>query len=72
MTVAGLLKALADEVVRGHANYEVDVSILATDPRLYHPLRIFGESCGVSLNVSREHKVILITSRQRELRHGEL
>ena len=72
MTVAELLRDLAREVVAGHAEWEIDVSVLKSPvPKHPEPLRYFGESSG-DLYRDITMKKIIITSTQRPLEKHEL
>lgn len=70
MTVAELLRDLAYEVVAGHSEWEIDVSILKSCPKELESLRIFGHSKGLTSNFRK--KRIYVMGKQRELEEGEL
>ncbi len=72
MTVAELLRDLANEVVAGRGEWEIDTAILKK-PLPPHPelLRWFGESAG-GLHRDRQMKKIIIMSRERVAEKHEL
>ena len=70
MTVAELLRDLAHEVVKGRGKWEINVSILKTNPTEDESLRHFGHSQGISGNT--EHKRIYVLGTERALEKGEL
>jgi hypothetical protein len=70
MTVAELLRELANEVVKGRSKWDVDVSIYKKDPAPEESLRDFGHSQAISGNT--EHKKIYILGIARDSVTGEL